>query len=119
MRRPRRAGHLLWAVPPGASGAPALQWRFVDESALLWQPASGSVYTRQSVPKVDAATSAKAGQASPINLVGVLTGDVDGSWTPGSAQAAPEGSYDVMPTDYFRSLGLTSDALAQWGIAPV
>lgn len=110
---------LILKAAARADGAPALQWRFVDESALLWQPASGSVYTRQSVPKVDAATSAKAGQASPINLVGVLTGDVDGSWTPGSAQAAPEGSYDVMPTDYFRSLGLTSDALAQWGIAPV
>ncbi|MFM7571063.1 MAG: hypothetical protein ACKO8O_20530, partial [Betaproteobacteria bacterium] len=110
---------LILKAAARAEGAPSLQWRFVDESASLWQPGSGSVYTRQSVPKIDAETSARAGQPAAINLVGVLTGDVDGSWTPGSAQAAPENSYDVMPVDYFRSLGLTPDALAQWGIAPV
>jgi len=110
---------LILKAATGADDAPVLQWRFVDESESLWQSALGSVYTRQSVPKIDPAASARAGQPAAINLVGVLTGDVDGSWTPGSVQAAPENSYDVMPVDYFRSLGLTPDALAQWGIAPV
>jgi cyclophilin family peptidyl-prolyl cis-trans isomerase/Ca2+-binding RTX toxin-like protein len=106
-------------VASGATDAAVPGWRFVGESEAIARAESGSLYSRNAVPGVDPKALARAGDSAPINFVGVLTGDVDGSWTPGSAQAAPEGSYDVMPTDYFRSLGLTSDALAQWGIAPV
>jgi len=106
-------------VAAGATDAVMPAWRFVGESAAVARAESGSRYSRNSVPEEDSKALARAGDSAPINFVGVLTGDVDGSWTPGSAQAAPENSYDVMPVDYFRSLGLTPDTLAQWGIAPV
>jgi cyclophilin family peptidyl-prolyl cis-trans isomerase len=101
----------------GATDSPAPAWRFAAESETLWNPLTGSVYTRQSVPVADTAASARSGQEQPVNLVGVLTGDVDGSWQPGNAEAAQVGGYDQLPTDYFQSLGLTPEALAQFGIA--
>ncbi len=103
-------------VAAGAANAPAPAWRFASESATLWNPLTGSMYSRYLVPVADSATNARAGQEGPVNLVGVLTGDVDGSWRPGGVDAAPEGAFDQLPLDYFRSLGLAPEALAQFGI---
>jgi hypothetical protein len=106
-------------IAVGATESPAPVWRFAAESETLWNAGTGSVYTRQSVSTSDGPASAKSGQEKPINLVGVLTGDVDGSWRPGSAEALPAGGYDQLPLEYFQSLGLTPEALAQFGIAMV
>jgi hypothetical protein len=100
----------------GVSDAPASRWRFAGESEVLWNTATGSVYTRHSVAATDTAVSARAGQTAAVNLVGVLTGDVDGSWTPGDSEPLPDRAYDQLPTDYFQSLGLAPEALAQWGL---
>jgi cyclophilin family peptidyl-prolyl cis-trans isomerase len=103
-------------IAVGTSDSPAPAWRFAGESETLWNPLTGSVYTRQSVPVADTAASARSGQDKLVNLVGVLTGDVDGSWRPGGVDAAPAGGYDQLPVDYFQSLGLAPEALAQFGI---
>jgi len=100
----------------GLDDAPAAGWRFAGESEALWNAATGSVYTRNSVAPSDTAVSARAGQSAAVNLVGVLTGDVDGSWTPGDIEALPPRTYDQLPTEYFQSLGLAPEALAQWGL---
>ncbi|MBU6188247.1 MAG: hypothetical protein KGR68_02930, partial [Betaproteobacteria bacterium] len=97
--------------------ASAAVWRFAGESEALWNAATGSVYTRHAVASTDAAVSARAGQSAAVNLVGVLAGDVDGSWTPGDVEPLPDRAYDQLPTDYFRSLGLAPEALAQWGLS--
>jgi hypothetical protein len=106
----------ILTIAVGTSDSPAPAWRFAGESETLWNPLTGSVYTRQSVPVADTAASARSGQDKLVNLVGVLTGDVDGSWRPGGVDAAPAGGYDQLPVDYFQSLGLAPEALAQFGI---
>ena len=100
----------------GVDDAPAAGWRFAGESEALWNAATGSAYTRHAVASTDTAVSARAGQLAAVNLVGVLTGDVDGSWTPGDFEPLPDRAYDQLPTDYFQSLGLAPEALAQWGL---
>ena len=102
----------------GASDAMAPAWRFVAETESLWSPGSGSLYTREAVAGGPASVEALAAQDTPVNWVGVLIGDVDGSWRPGNAEPAPDQSFDVLSADYFRALGLAPDALAQFGISP-
>ena len=91
-------GILRMAV--GLATAPAKKWEFVNEKLDLWNETAG----------VSSLTSASAGwnngsvdlQANTThNLIGVLRGDVNGSWVP------PTGSLDLDVTQptYFTALG--------------
>ncbi|WP_442909610.1 beta strand repeat-containing protein, partial [Hydrogenophaga sp.] len=96
------------------AAAPAQEWLFVDETLDLWNgdAAMGS----------SALTRLSAGWSNPlvdlqgdqqVNLVGILKGDVNGSW------AAPAGSIDLDNTDptYFQLLGTQLGVPTDiWGI---
>ncbi len=99
------------------SDAPARQWLFVNEAHDFWNEtaANGGAFTttRSAVPK-DAVMprSVEITDGSPLNLVAVLKGDVNGTW------AAPTGS-SALPDSYFQALvganPLTMN-LAQFGV---
>jgi Ca2+-binding RTX toxin-like protein len=88
------------------------EWLFVEESRDFWNEATQSyTLTRQSAAW-DKTISADPAQDSTVNLVGVLKGDVNGSW------AAPAGStdLDVIDPSYFHNLAtLTGAPVDQWG----
>jgi hypothetical protein len=77
------------------------EWLFVNESKDLWNETTAT----SSLTKTNAAWDAGLGVGlhsdATVNLVGVLKGDVNGSWT------APTGSTDLDVTNptYFQLLG--------------
>jgi hypothetical protein len=99
------------------SDAPARDWLFVNEAHDFWNEtaANGGAFTttRSAVPK-DAVMprSVEITDGSPLNLVAVLKGDVNGNW------AAPTGS-TALPDSYFQALVGNSPLtmnLAQYGV---
>ena len=65
-----------------AAGAPAQEWLFVDQTQDLWDENAGaSTLTRNSVVW-SAATQQSVQSATSVGLVGILKGDVNGSWVP-------------------------------------
>jgi hypothetical protein len=97
--------------------APSREWLFVNEAYDLWNESApnGGAFTttRIAVPK-DAAMprSVEITDGSPLNLVAVLKGDVNGNW------AAPTGS-TALPDSYFQALVGNSPLtmnLAQFGV---
>jgi hypothetical protein len=84
------------------SDAPARDWLFVNEAHDFWNESvpNGGAFTttRSAVPK-DAVMprSVEIVDGSPLNLVAVLKGDVNGNW------AAPTGS-TTLPDSYFQTL---------------
>ena len=97
----------------GRADAPTPQWVFVDEMADFWDETLEEFSTsRWEVPRPeDLAISVDLAVRSEVNLVGILQGDVNGSW------AAPAGS-ETLPLSYFQALaGANSTAIniAQFG----
>jgi hypothetical protein len=84
-----------------APTAPAQEWHFVNESLDLWNEAAGLSALTRSSTAWDPAVNVQLAQDTTLNYVGVLKGDVNGSW------AAPAGSTDLDTTrpDYFQLLG--------------
>jgi hypothetical protein len=78
--------------------APSKAWMFVEEGRDFWNEVTGSFSLDRNAaawdPKIDAQATGE------VNLVGVLKGDVNGSW------AAPAGStdLDVVNPGYFSAL---------------
>lgn len=101
----RMAVHFSTALPQ--------EWLFVEETRDFWDDATQSFsLTRQSAAW-DHAISVGLSQDQTTNLVGVLKGDVNGSW------AAPAGStnLDVIDPGYFQNLAtLTGAPVDQWGL---
>jgi len=91
--------------------APAKEWMFVEEGRDFWSESANQFTLDRNHTSWDHSISATAAQQT--NLVGVLKGDVNGSW------AAPAGStdLDVLNPGYFDALtqvyGLP---LAQFGV---
>jgi len=97
----------------GRSDALQPQWRFVNESQDFWNdPVNGvqSLNISRTQVAYEQVLHVDVQGQTRVNLVGVLTGDVNGSW---SAPAdAP-----VLPKSYFEELATTLGApLAQWVI---
>ena len=93
--------------------APPQEWLFVDEVRDFWNEATQSF----SLTRQDAAwgrdITVGLGEDKTVNMVGVLKGDVNGSWT------APAGSADLGTIDpsYFQNLAtLTGAPVDQWGL---
>jgi hypothetical protein len=80
------------------AAAPAKEWMFVEESRDFWNESTSTFTLDRNHTTWDHSISAPAGQET--NLVGVLKGDVNGSW------AAPTGSVDldVLEPNYFNAL---------------
>ncbi len=95
--------------------APAKEWLFVEETRDFWDEATGKFTLDRTHASWDHAISANLQSDQTLNLVGVLKGDVNGSW------AAPTGSVDldVISPQYFQTLhdqlGLPA---AQFGVYP-
>lgn len=96
-----------------APSAPAPTWKIVGEHTDLWDEVSGSsLLTRRAstIADLDLASLQVDGAA---NLVGVLIGDVNGSWS------APAGSRDLDVTQpaYFQALGTRLNVPTDiWGL---
>jgi hypothetical protein len=88
------------------SDAPAREWIFVDEMKDFWNESSNTfTTTRTSVPKpADLAITVDPAVRGEVNLVGMLKGDVNGSWS------APPGS-SALPDSYFAALGVANPSL--------
>jgi hypothetical protein len=98
--------------------APAQEWFFVEEKRDLWNEAANNGQGAFSLTRTSASwdrTITADPTGGPVNLVAVLKGDVNGSWT------APSGSQDLdalFPTyfdDLALLLGVPED---QWGAGP-
>jgi hypothetical protein len=98
----------------GKPGSMESEWMFVEESRDFWDETANNgqgafILSRRSAHwSRDVLVDLPDGK---INLVGVLKGDVDGSWTP------PEGSVDLDIVDptYFQELSsLIGSPLDQW-----
>jgi hypothetical protein len=84
-----------------APTAQAQEWLFVNEAKDLWNETAGASSLTKASATWDAGLSTTLQSSSTVNLVGVLKGDVNGSWT------APAGSTDLDVTNptYFQLLG--------------
>ncbi|MGA1317268.1 MAG: matrixin family metalloprotease, partial [Rubrivivax sp.] len=102
----------------GWPGAPSPAWVFLDES----DPTVPALAAHPTTPGLPAAPQATLPAADTLGLVGVLRGDVDGSWTP------PPGAQDldeVSPGHFDALLTRLNDipegptfSPTQWGIYP-
>ena len=76
-------------------------WVFVDERYDLWDESSQKTVLNPSIAAVNPATMAKHNQLEMPNLVGVIKGDVNGSWiNPGSTtiETVRPGYFDMLAT---------------------
>jgi hypothetical protein len=94
----------------GLDGAPNRDWILCDERAALWNDESNEMaFTRNSVDWSLVGNEHAKTDAS-IKLVGVLAGDVNGSWT--NSELA-----QVLDTAYFEDLALSTGVSAdQWWV---
>lgn len=74
-----------------APGAPESRWIFLDEHLDLWDEAKGESALKEG--NVQWSATSDLQQDTALNLVGVLSGDVNGSWR------APAGSTDLDTVD--------------------
>ena len=95
--------------------APAKEWVFVEESRDFWDETTGKFTLDRTHASWDHAISANLQSDQALNLVGVLKGDVNGSW------AAPAGSVDLdaISPQYFTALhDQLGMPVAQFGVYP-
>jgi subtilisin-like proprotein convertase family protein len=97
--------------------APAAEWLFVEETRDFWNEAAnngqGAFTLTRTAALWDKAIATTLQDNGEVNLVGVLKGDVNGTW------AAPAGSQDLDVIDplYFQSLSsLIGAPLDQWAV---
>jgi hypothetical protein len=96
----------------GLNTGPQQEWFFVEETRDFWDESSGSFNLTQKSAVWDKGMPLHLVQNEVNNLVGVLKGDVNGSWI------APVGSADLDVTDptYFMNLAtLIGAPVEQWG----
>ena len=85
----------------GRADAPSAHWEFVPESADLWNETTQSFsVTRKNVP-TDMNTALIGYESKPVNWVGYVRGDIDGSW-----QAASQAGIEApqLSDSYFTTL---------------
>ncbi|NBS66639.1 MAG: hypothetical protein EBT33_20275, partial [Betaproteobacteria bacterium] len=88
----------------GRADAPSAHWEFVPESADLWNETTQSFsVTRKNVP-TDMNTALIGYESKPVNWVGYVRGDIDGSW-----QAASQAGIEApqLSDSYFTTLADT------------
>ena len=96
--------------------APTKEWMFVEESRNFWNETTGQFTLSRNSAGWDHAisTNLQAGTTTgTVNLVGVLKGDVNGSW------AAPAGSTDldtIDPTHFIALSSIFGMPVGQFGV---
>jgi Ca2+-binding RTX toxin-like protein len=99
----------------GAPNATNLEWMFVEEDRDFWDEEAGRFTLDKDNAAWDRAVQIQLPDQSQTNLVGVLKGDVNGSWQPSGSILKVT---DFQP-DHFISLSQESGApLDQWGVYP-
>jgi hypothetical protein len=95
----------------GRSDAPAREWIFVREDEDFWNETAGSLtIDRNNVSFSKAPHTAPTGGSADLDFIGVLKGDVNGSWTPGGS------GVQTLDPQYFVSLSQAMSApLDLWG----
>jgi hypothetical protein len=89
------------------------EWVFLEESRDFWNEASNTYTLNRTNTQWDRSLMVDAAASPPVNLVGVLKGDVNGSWV------APAGSIDLDAIDpnYFTNLAARLNVPTdQWGL---
>jgi subtilisin family serine protease len=97
--------------------APKRQWFFIREDADFWDGQTMAISKERVVWEKDGFLTTPDG-LDDLNWVGVLKGDVNGSWRPLDAQGMPitAGNYAALPTSYFSDLATQLGVpVAQWG----
>ena len=95
----------------GLSDAPALGWIFVPEGRDFWNEAKGQFLLDRTHAAWDPKIVVPASQTQS-NLVGVIRGDVNGSWS-----LAGAGTVEAIDPSHFQELAaLLGVPLDQWGI---
>ena len=100
----------------GRADARSADWVFVREDYSHWDPnARGGVgaFTSQfrSVDWQGTNVAVQPGATTPVNLVGLVMGDVDGSWRGADSVA-------TIPDSYFQELSqLLGSPIDQWGMS--
>jgi hypothetical protein len=93
--------------------APAREWLFVNENQDFWSEVTGSFTTTRSSVVWEKALQVSSPLTTEQNVVAVLKGDVNGSWTP------PAGSQDldISSPAYFTELAtMLGTQVNQWAV---
>jgi Ca2+-binding RTX toxin-like protein len=88
------------------------EWMFVEETRDFWDETAQAFTLTRTAAVWDKALTTQVTQDTTVNLVGVLKGDVNGSWS------APAGSQDLdlLQPGYFQNLvALIGMPMDQWG----
>ena len=97
----------------GLPGAPAPGWMFVDEERDFYDETTGTFTLDRNHTTWDPTINVSVQGDTTANLVGVLKGDVNGSWTPPANTVYVES----LAPNYFATLAQTLNTpQAQWGI---
>ncbi len=96
------------------SDAPAREWIFVSEEADFWNETMGTVsLTRNAVTYAKPPFTVDPATGQAVNFVGILKGDVNGSWSAGSGA-------QTLDTSYFEALAERLGVPAAiWGVSGV
>jgi hypothetical protein len=102
----------------GLPGAESPTWEFVNENETFWNPATDTFTVNASDVPTNLVNTVSLSSSETTNLVGVLTGDVNGSWVPVDSNGNPISNYTTITTSYFeaRSAALSNVPLALWGL---
>jgi hypothetical protein len=93
--------------------APTKEWMFVEESRDFWNETTGQFTLSRTSTTWDHSISTNLQANGAVNLVGVLKGDVNGSW------AAPVGSTDldtIDPTHFTALSSIFGMPVGQFGV---
>ena len=93
--------------------APAREWLFVNENQDFWNETTSSFTTTRSSVVWEKALQVNSPLTTQQNVVAVLKGDVNGSWT------APVGSQDldIISPSYFTDLATKlGTQVTQWAV---
>ncbi len=93
--------------------APAAQWSFVQEDKDFWDEGTSKFLLTNRSASWDKSLQCDSDVASTVNLVGVLRGDIDGSWN------GPAGGLDLddsNPNYFFDLATRLGVPVDQWGL---
>lgn len=94
--------------------APAPEWFFVEEGRDFWDETSKQFTLTRTNAAWDKQIKISLPQDSKTNIVGILKGDVNGSWTISGANTVESSSPNYFK-DLVQLIGVPAD---QWGIPP-
>jgi len=96
------------------STAPAQEWLFVDEKRDFWNESNQEFTLSRSLSTWSSSMQASSEIWDNHNLVGVLKGDVNGSWSAPAGTPSMTSGHATYISDVARLMGVPID---QWGVA--